>query len=119
MSRPGKAGFPGKDRILEKVKPAVEAACRAHEAQLVAVDLVEESGNWFVRVTADRPGGISMQTCEKVNRTLGKELDRVDAIPFAYYLEVSSPGLSDEDAARDLMAPDLKDEPARGGSDRG
>jgi ribosome maturation factor RimP len=112
MKKPQK---PGKDQILTRVKPAVDAACHAQDATVVSVDLVDESGNWFLKVTVDRPGGIPLSACEKINRQLGKDLDRMDAIPFAYYLEVSSPGISEEEIQKALSS----DEPGQGGSHSG
>ena len=53
-----------------------------------------------VRVFIDRPGpsalpeeSVSIKDCEQVNREIGTILDVEDPLPFAYTLEVSSPGL--------------------------
>jgi ribosome maturation factor RimP len=53
-----------------------------------------------VRVFIDRPGpsgtpedSVSIEDCEQVNREIGTILDVEDPLPFAYTLEVSSPGL--------------------------
>jgi ribosome maturation factor RimP len=54
-----------------------------------------------VRVIIDRPGpaatpedSVSIEDCEQVNREIGTILDVEDPLPFAYTLEVSSPGLT-------------------------
>ena len=54
----------------------------------------------MVRVFIDRPGpaatpeeSVSIEDCEQVNREMGTILDVEDPLPFAYTLEVSSPGL--------------------------
>jgi len=59
----------------------------------------EASGN-VVRVFIDRPGpaataeeSVSIEDCEQVNREMSTILDVEDPLPFAYTLEVSSPGL--------------------------
>ena len=41
----------------------------------------------------DRPGGISVEDCERVSREVAAMLDVEDPIPGHYNLEVSSPGL--------------------------
>ncbi len=53
-----------------------------------------------MRVFIDRPGpaatpeeSVSIEDCEQVNRELSTILDVEDPLPFAYTLEVSSPGL--------------------------
>lgn len=80
--------------ILEKLssEPDDEGNVRAYEA--VDVEYVKEAGNWFLRIYADREGGIAINDCEVISRTIEKELDREDFIPEAYILEVSSPGLT-------------------------
>lgn len=62
--------------------------------ELVDVEFVKEAGNWNLRAYIDKPGGITIDDCEKVSRTLSDVLDREDYIEEAYYLEVSSPGLT-------------------------
>ena len=54
----------------------------------------------MVRVFIDRPGpaatpdeSVSVEDCEQVNREMSTILDVEDPLPFAYTLEVSSPGL--------------------------
>jgi ribosome maturation factor RimP len=53
-----------------------------------------------VRVFIDRPGpaataeeSVSIEDCEQISREIGTILDVEDPLPFAYTLEVSSPGL--------------------------
>ena len=60
---------------------------------LVDVEYVKEAGNWYLRAYIDKPGGITVDDCEIVNRELGDLLDRDDFIDDSYILEVSSPGL--------------------------
>ena len=59
-----------------------------------------EATGHVVRVFIDRPGpaatpdeSVSVEDCEQVNRELSTILDVEDPLPFAYTLEVSSPGL--------------------------
>ena len=57
------------------------------------MEYVKEAGNWYLRAYIDKPGGITVDDCEVVNRELGDLLDRDDFIDESYILEVSSPGL--------------------------
>jgi ribosome maturation factor RimP len=59
-----------------------------------------EATGYVVRVIIDRPGpagtpeeSVSIEDCEQVNREISTILDVEDPLPFAYTLEVSSPGL--------------------------
>ena len=57
------------------------------------MEYVKEGGTWYLRAYIDKPGGITVDDCEIVNRALGDLLDREDFIEDSYILEVSSPGL--------------------------
>jgi ribosome maturation factor RimP len=46
-----------------------------------------------VRLLVDTPGGIRIDECEAVNKTLSELLDKEDFISERYVIEVSSPGL--------------------------
>ena len=58
------------------------------------VEYVKEVSDYYLRVYADKEGGITINDCEIVNRALGDLLDKDDYIDDAYILEVSSPGLT-------------------------
>ncbi len=58
------------------------------------VEYVKEGSDYYLRVYADKEGGITINDCEIVNRALGDLLDKDDYIHDAYILEVSSPGLT-------------------------
>ncbi len=61
--------------------------------ELVDVEYVKEGGTWYLRSYIDKPGGISIDDCEKVSRRLSDMLDEKDFIADSYIMEVSSPGL--------------------------
>lgn len=71
------------------VTPIVEA----NQFELVDVEYVKEGGTWYLRAYIDKPGGITVDDCEIVNRALSDKLDEEDFIEESYILEVSSPGL--------------------------
>jgi ribosome maturation factor RimP len=66
---------------------------RALSLDLVDVEYAGQGSRTVLRVCIDKPGGVSVGDCEQVHRSLGHALDVEDPIPYAYTLEVSSPGL--------------------------
>ena len=90
-------------RTEELLLPIIEA----NQFELVDVEYVKEAGTWYLRAYIDKPGGITIDDCELVSRSLNEKIDEEDYIPDAYILEVSSPGLDrplkkDKDFARSL-----------------
>jgi ribosome maturation factor RimP len=75
---------------VELVTPIIEA----NNLELVDVEYVKEGSDYYLRIYADKEGGITIGDCEIVNRALGDLLDADDYIGDAYILEVSSPGLT-------------------------
>ncbi len=78
-----------------------------HQFELVDVEYVKEAGNWYLRAYIDKEGGITVDDCEVISRTLSDWLDEEDFIADSYTLEVSSPGLGrplkkDKDFERSL-----------------
>lgn len=61
--------------------------------ELVDVEFVMESKEWYLRVYIDKEEGISIDDCSIVSRALSDKLDEIDPIDYSYYLEVSSPGI--------------------------
>ncbi|MFQ3582293.1 ribosome maturation factor RimP [Chloracidobacterium validum] len=47
----------------------------------------------LLRVIVDHPNGITLDQCAALSRRIGDHLDALDAVPTAYTLEVSSPGV--------------------------
>ena len=63
-----------------------------HGCTLWDVEYVKEAGSYYLRVYIDKDGGISIDDCENVSRTLSDLLDEADPISDAYTFEVSSAG---------------------------
>ena len=76
-----------------KVLPLLEPIVEANGLELVDLEFVKEGVNWYLRVYIDKEGGVTLDDCEVVSRTLEAKLDEKDPIEQAYILEVSSPGL--------------------------
>jgi len=62
--------------------------------ELVDVEYVKEGADFYLRVYADKEGGINIDDCVLISRALEAKLDEEDRIKDAYILEVSSPGLT-------------------------
>ena len=77
----------------QKTEEILQPIVEEHGFELVDVEYVKEGSNWYLRAYIDKPGGITVNDCEKVSRKLAEILDEKDYIDDAYSLEVSSPGL--------------------------
>lgn len=77
----------------QKTEELVLPIVTENHFELVDVEYVKEGGTWYLRAYIDKPGGITVDDCEIVNRALSDLLDEKDFIEESYILEVSSPGL--------------------------
>lgn len=75
--------------IRELIAPQIEAM----GFDLVDIEYKKEGTQKILYVYADRPGGITLEECEKISRSIEPVLDQSDPISERYYLCVSSPGL--------------------------
>ncbi len=57
------------------------------------VEYVKEGGSYYLRIYADKEGGINIDECELISREVSTLLDKSDPIKQNYFLEVSSPGI--------------------------
>lgn len=85
---------------LEQIRAIAERVAAARGLEIWDIQSRRETGGHVVRVFIDRPGpsatpddSVSIEDCEQINREIGTILDVEDPLPFAYTLEVSSPGL--------------------------
>lgn len=77
----------------KKVEALVLSIVEEKNFELVDVEFVKEGPNWYLRIYIDKEGGVDINDCEYVSRTLEAKLDEADPIEQAYILEVSSPGI--------------------------
>ncbi|NDL66316.1 ribosome maturation factor RimP [Anaerotalea alkaliphila] len=82
-----------KEDIEKMVETMVQPIVDTHQFELVDVAYEKEAGNMFLRIYIDKEGGITVDDCEVVSRSLEMKLDEKDPIKDPYILEVSSPGL--------------------------
>lgn len=87
----------------ERLDAVIEPVVRAHGAELVDVELKNETG-WVLRVYVEKLGAaetrmstkdaaVNLELCSNIARDLSPALDVADPIPHRYNLEVSSPGV--------------------------
>ena len=78
--------------VIGLAKPALAAA----GLELVDLEFVQSAGAWVLRFFIDTTDGsnVSINTCTAASRLLDPLLDTADAVPGAYVLEVSSPGIN-------------------------
>src|SRR5207253_2031958 len=93
---------------LEQIRAIAERVAAARGLVIWDIQSRREASGHVVRVFIDRPGpsataeeSVSIEDCEQVNREISTILDVEDPVPFAYTLEVSSPGLDRPLRARD------------------
>jgi len=85
---------------LDHVRAIAERVAASRGLELWDLQSRREATGHVVRIVIDRPGpaatpeeSVSIEDCEQVNREISTILDVEDPLPFAYTLEVSSPGL--------------------------
>lgn len=77
------------ERVESLIKPKIENI----GYELYDVEYSKEGKNYYLRVFIDKPEGIDLTDCEKVNDEINDILDEANYIKEQYFLEVSSPGI--------------------------
>jgi ribosome maturation factor RimP len=85
---------------LEQIRAIAERVAASRGLEVWDIQSRRERTGHVLRVFIDRPGAsatpddsVSIEDCEQVTREMSAILDVEDPLPFAYTLEVSSPGL--------------------------
>jgi ribosome maturation factor RimP len=87
---------------LDKIREIAERVSSMHGVELVEAELRGGGKARMLRVTIDKPEGVTHEDCANVSRDLSAVLDVEDAVQGgSYTLEVSSPGLD-----RKLLKPE-------------
>ena len=82
-----------KQAVLSKIEEIAERVARSEGIEIVEVELKGGGKNQFVRISIDKPEGVTHSDCELISQQVGAILDVEDVIPSHYTLEVSSPGV--------------------------
>jgi ribosome maturation factor RimP len=75
-------------KLEQLIAPELEAL----GFECVKLEIVGSSNSPVVRLYIDKPGGVGIDDCSLVSRTVGLLLEKDDPFPGRYLLEVSSPG---------------------------
>ena len=79
--------------VLPKIEEIAGRIAEPLGIEVVEIELKGGGKNQFLRVSIDKPEGVTHLDCEAISRQLGEALDADDLIPAHYTLEVSSPGV--------------------------
>ena len=79
--------------IEAKVQNLLEKVITDLGYDLYDVKYEKEGKDYYLRIIIDKPDGIDLNDCEKVNNSINDILDEADYIKDQYFLEVSSPGI--------------------------
>jgi len=79
--------------VLSKVKEILEPLAKKRHYFILEVTYKKEGGKSVLRIIMDKEGGITMDECADLNKTLSEIHDKEDLASDSYVLEVSSPGL--------------------------
>ena len=79
--------------IEEKVEKLLEPKIQEIGYELYDVEYAKEGKNYYLRIIINKPEGIDLNDCEKVNDAITDILDKANYIKEQYFLEVSSPGI--------------------------
>src|SRR5216117_3297887 len=79
--------------ILSKIEAIAERVAQPEGIEIVEIELKGGGRNRFLRISIDKPEGVTHGDCELVSHQVGTILDVEDVVPGHYTLEVSSPGV--------------------------
>src|SRR5215472_4083058 len=80
--------------VTSKIEEIAQRVAESEGIELVEVEVKGNDGNRLVRISIDKPEGVTHADCELVSQQVGTILDVEDVVPGGHYrLEVSSPGV--------------------------
>jgi ribosome maturation factor RimP len=79
-----------------RIREIAVKAASDNGVEFVHLEIAGTKRNQIVRIFADKDGGITIDDCSNVSRSVEAAMDGDDFMPGAYVLEVSSPGLDRE-----------------------
>jgi ribosome maturation factor RimP len=85
-----------KAEAAERVEQIATAVAERAGLEIVEVELKGAGKSQLLRITIDKPGGVTHEDCATVSREVGAALDALgpdDPIEGTYELEVTSPGI--------------------------
>ena len=82
-----------KREIAARIEEIADRVGRSEGIEIVEVEVKGAGKRQFVRISIDKPSGVTHADCESISQQVGTILDVEDVVPGSYTLEVSSPGV--------------------------
>ena len=83
-----------REAVASKIEEIAQRVAESEGMELVEVELKGGGAQRLVRISIDKPAGVTHADCELVSQQVGTILDVEDVVPGGRYtLEVSSPGV--------------------------
>jgi ribosome maturation factor RimP len=82
-----------RQEVVSKIEEIAERVATSEGIEVVEVEVKGGGNNQFVRISIDKPAGVTHADCENISHQVGTILDVEDLVPGRYTLEVSSPGI--------------------------
>ena len=82
-----------RQEVISKVEEIARRVAASEGIEVLEVEFKGSGGNQLLRISIDRPEGVSHADCELVSHQVGTILDVEDVVSGHYTLEVSSPGV--------------------------
>jgi len=79
--------------IVSKVEEIAQRVGRSEGIEIVEIELKGGGRQQVLRISIDKPEGVSHADCELVSHQVGAILDVEDVVHGSYTLEVTSPGV--------------------------
>ena len=86
--------FRMKQDVTARIEEIAQRVASSEGLEIVEVEVKGGGAHRFVRISIDKPGGVTHGDCELVSQQVGTILDVEDVVPGGQYtLEISSPGV--------------------------
>jgi len=82
-----------KPEIISRIQEIAQRVADSEGIEVVEVEVKGGGKNQFVRISIDKPDGVTHADCESISHQVGAIMDVENIVPAHYTLEVSSPGL--------------------------
>src|SRR5215469_14396061 len=83
-----------REAVASKIEEIAQRVAESEGMELVEVEIKGGGAQRLVRISIDKPAGVTHADCELVSQQVGTILDVEDVVPGGRYtLEVSSPGI--------------------------
>jgi len=82
-----------RQEVVSKIEAIARRVAQTEGLELVEVELKGMGQRQFLRISIDKPEGVTHSDCELFSQEVGTILDVEDVVPGRYTLEISSPGV--------------------------